>query len=122
ALAARPQNPSNSVSVATSLVPASMSQACRGMRQGDELLGIFLLGGDVGATGVDRAHLVAADAAAEQFRAGELRIASASVVQASAATASSGLRERAGARTPVATVRNTVVTARAASARTQGNR
>ena len=30
----RPQNPSNSVSVAASLVPASMSQACRGMRLG----------------------------------------------------------------------------------------
>jgi hypothetical protein len=28
----RPQNPSNSVSAATSLVPASISQACRGMR------------------------------------------------------------------------------------------
>src|SRR5262249_56011715 len=34
AAAKRPQNPSNSVSVATSLVPASMSQACRGMRLG----------------------------------------------------------------------------------------
>jgi len=30
----RPQNPSNSVSAATSPVPASISQACRGMRLG----------------------------------------------------------------------------------------
>jgi hypothetical protein len=34
AAANRSQNPSNSVSAATSLVPASMSQACRGMRLG----------------------------------------------------------------------------------------
>src|SRR5262249_46896794 len=46
------------------------------------LFGIFLLGGDVDATGVDRAHFVAADAAVNDFRACELRIESPSVVQA----------------------------------------
>src|SRR6516165_117847 len=48
----------------------------------ETLFGIFLLGGDVEATGVDRAHLVAADAAVNNFRAGELRIESPSIVQA----------------------------------------
>src|SRR5262249_26356110 len=33
----------------------------------ETLVGIFLLGGDVDATGVDRAHLVAADAAVKNF-------------------------------------------------------
>src|SRR5262249_9711642 len=46
------------------------------------LLRIFLLGGDVDATGVDRAHLVAADAAVNDFRAGALCIEAPSVVQA----------------------------------------
>src|SRR5262249_27844891 len=46
------------------------------------LLGIFLLGGDVDATGVDRAHLVATDAAVNNFRAGALRIEAPSIVQA----------------------------------------
>src|SRR5262249_18371191 len=48
----------------------------------ETLLGIFLLGGDVGFTGADRALLVAADAAVNNFRAGELRIESPSIVQA----------------------------------------
>src|SRR5262245_51225332 len=48
----------------------------------ETLLGIFLLCGDVDATGVDRAHLVAADAAVNKFRAGELRIESPSIVRA----------------------------------------
>src|SRR5262249_3774022 len=48
----------------------------------ETLLGIFLLGGNVDATSVDRAHFVAADAAVNNFRAGELRIESPSVVQA----------------------------------------
>src|SRR5215468_8025598 len=48
----------------------------------ETLLGIFLLGSDVDATGVDRAHLVAADAAVNHFRARELRIESPSIVQA----------------------------------------
>src|SRR5262249_15069534 len=48
----------------------------------ETLLGIFLLGGDVDATGVDRAHLVAADAAVNNFRAGELHIESPSIVEA----------------------------------------
>src|SRR5215468_5777267 len=48
----------------------------------ETFLSIFLLGGDVDATGVDRAHLVAADAAIKKFRAGELRIEPPSIVQA----------------------------------------
>src|SRR5215471_16267153 len=48
----------------------------------ETLLGIFFLAGDVGFTGVDRALLVAADAAVNNFRAGELRIESPSIVQA----------------------------------------
>jgi hypothetical protein len=48
----------------------------------ETLLGIFLLRGDVGVTSVDRAHLVAADAAVNNFRAGELPLESPSLVQA----------------------------------------
>src|SRR5262249_14761752 len=48
----------------------------------ETLLGIFLLGGDVGVTSLDRAHLVAADAAVNNFRPGELPIESPSIVQA----------------------------------------
>src|SRR5262249_22739820 len=48
----------------------------------ETLLGVFLLGGDVDAAGVDRAHLVTADATENNFRARELRIESPSIVQA----------------------------------------
>ena len=48
----------------------------------ETLLSIFLLGGDVDATDVDRALLVAADAALNELPAGGLRIKSPSIVQA----------------------------------------